>query len=155
MENILVVDDEKNIVTIISKMLEKWGYNAVQATSGDEALEKIKSAPIDLVITDLMMPKMDGITLIGKILEHYENMVIIVLTGYPTIDSAVQAIKAGAYDFMAKPIQADELKFKIDRSIERKNLIKSRSFLKGLNWALIFSIPFWLILGIILASILS
>ena len=155
MENILVVDDEKNIVTIISKMLEKWGYNAIQANSGDEALEKIKSVPIDMVITDLMMPKMDGITLTGKILEYYDNMVIIVLTGFPSIDTAVQAIKAGAYDYMVKPIQAEELKFKIDRCIERKNLIKSRSFLRGLNWALIFSIPFWLILGIILASLLK
>ena len=155
MINILVVDDERTIVDIISKMLEKWGYNPVQAYSGEEALEKIKKVPIDMVITDLMMPKMDGFSLISRILENNINMVIIVLTGFPSIDSAVQAIKAGASDYMVKPVQTEELKFKIDRCIERRNLIKSKSFLRGLNWALIFSIPFWLILGIILATILK
>ena len=145
---------KKNIVTIISKMLEKWGYNPVQATSGDEALEKINTIPIDMVITDLMMPKMDGITLIGKIMEINPSIITIVLTGFPSIDTAVQAVKAGAYDYMSKPVQSEELKIKIERCLERKRLIKSKSFLKGLNWALIFTIPFWLILGIILAKIL-
>ncbi len=155
MRNILIVDDEKSIVEIISQMIKKWGYNPIQATSGAEALEKIKTIPMDLVITDQIMPKMDGLTLIQEIIKLHENIMIIMLTGYPSIDSAVQAIKAGAFDYMAKPVQADELKLKIDRCIERENLIKSKSFLKGINWALIISIPFWLILGIILAGLLK
>jgi DNA-binding NtrC family response regulator len=155
MENILVVDDEKEITDIISRMLKKWGYNPVQAHSGPDALEKLKNMPIDLVITDLMMPEMDGMTLLGEILKQNDNMMVMMLTGFPSIETAVQAIKAGAFDYMVKPVQADELKSKVDRCIERKNLLKSKSVLKGLNWALIISIPFWLILGIILAKLLN
>jgi DNA-binding NtrC family response regulator len=153
MENILIVDDEEQIVNVISAMVKKWGYNPIQASSGAKALEKIKNTPVDLVISDLMMPEMDGISLVEKIMEIDRNMIIIMLTGFPSVDSAVQAIKAGANDYMVKPVKADELKYRIEKCIERKNLMRSRSLLKGLNWALIISIPFWLVLGIILAGI--
>jgi YesN/AraC family two-component response regulator len=154
MENILIVDDEKNIVHILSELVKKWGYNPIQAGSGKEALEKFKDMPVDLVITDMVMPEMDGLSLINKITEIRPNTMILMLTGYPTFDSAVQSIKAGAFDFLAKPINSDELKHKIERCIERKDLLKSKSVMKGMNWALIISIPFWLILGIILAKLL-
>jgi two-component system, NtrC family, response regulator AtoC len=154
MENILIVDDEEQIVNVISQMVKKWGYNPIQASSGAKALEKIRSMPVDLVISDLMMPRMDGITLVEKIMEIDNSIMIMMLTGYPSIDSAVQAIKAGAYDYMVKPVKADELKLKIEKCLEKKYLLRSKSLLKGLNWALIISIPFWLVLGIILAGIL-
>ena len=154
MENILIVDDEKNIVYILSELLKKWGYNPIQAISGEEALEKFNNMSVDLVITDMVMPGMDGLSLINKITEIRPNTVIIILTGYPSFDSAVQSIRGGAYDYIAKPIDANEMKLKIERCIERKNLLKSKSVLRGMNWALIISIPFWLILGIILAKLL-
>lgn len=154
MENILVVDDDKYVLDILSELLKRWGYNPIKAVSGEEALEKLELMSVDLVITDIVMPEMDGYALISKILEKYPDTIIIVLTGYPSFDSAVQSIRGGAYDFLAKPVNSDELKLKIERCIERKNLLKSKSVLKGFNWILIISIPFWLILGIILAYLL-
>ena len=106
MENILIVDDEKNIVYILSELLQKWGYNPIQAGSGKEALEKFKNMSIDLVITDMVMPGMDGLSLINKITEIRPNTIIIMLTGYPSFDSAVQSIRGGAYDYLAKPINS-------------------------------------------------
>jgi DNA-binding NtrC family response regulator len=155
MENILIVDDEKQILNILSELLKKWGYNPVQARSGMEALEKFKDMSIDLVITDMVMPEMDGLSLVNKILEIRPNTLIIILTGYPSFDSAVQSIRGGAFDYLAKPVNSEELKIKIQRSLERKDLLKSKTVLKGMNWALIISIPFWLILGIILAKLLK
>jgi DNA-binding NtrC family response regulator len=155
MENILIVDDEKNIVNILSELLKRWGYNPIQATSGKEALEKFNDLSIDLVITDMVMPEMDGLSLINKILEIRPNTIIMMLTGYPSFDSAVQSIRGGAYDYLAKPINSEELKYKIEKCMERKDLLKSKSVLRGMNWALIISIPFWLILGIILAKLLK
>ncbi|MFH0976801.1 MAG: response regulator [Spirochaetota bacterium] len=154
MENILIVDDEENILNILSELVRRWGYNPIKALSGEEALKKFNDLSIDLVITDLMMPGMDGITLIKKIIEMRENTMIIMLTGYPSIESAVEAIRNGAYDYLAKPVNTDELQIKIKRSMERKDLLRSKLILRGINWALIISIPFWLILGIILANIL-
>jgi len=154
MENILLVDDDKYILDILSELLKRWGYNPIKAASGEEALEKLEEISVDLVITDIVMPEMDGYALINKILEKYPDTIIIVLTGYPSFDSAVQSIRGGAYDFLAKPVNSEELKMKIERCIERKNLLKSKSVLKGFNWILIISIPFWLILGIILAYLL-
>ena len=78
----------------------------------------------------------------------------ILLTGYPSIDTAVKAMKDGAFDYLTKPINLDELKVKIDRGLEKMRLNKSLSFLKGVNWSLIISIPIWLILGIILSKLL-
>jgi len=155
MENILLVDDDKYILDILSELLKRWGYNPIKAASGEEALEKLEEISVDLVITDIVMPEMDGYALINKILEKYPDTIIIVLTGYPSFDSAVQSIRGGAYDFLAKPVNSEELKMKIERCIERKNLLKSKSVLKGFNWILIISIPFWLILGIILAYLLK
>ena len=155
MENILIVDDDPSVLAIISELIKKWEYNSIKAGSAKEAIEKFKNLSIDLVVTDLVMPEMDGISLIQKLNEMRQDTIIIVLTGYPSIDSAVQAIKAGAYDYLSKPVQAQELKVKISRALERKNLLRSKSVLKGMNWALIISIPFWLILGMILANFLK
>jgi DNA-binding NtrC family response regulator len=154
MENILIVDDEENIVNILSELVKRWGYNPIKAQSGKEALEKFNDLSIDLVITDMMMPVMDGITLIKKITAIRENTMIIMLTGYPSIESAVESIRNGAYDYLSKPVNTEELQIKIKRCIERKDLLRSKLVLRGINWALIISIPFWLILGIILANIL-
>ena len=146
---------KKAYCNLLAELIKKWGYNPVKAGSGKEALEKFKEIPVDLVITDMVMPEMDGLSLINKIIEIRPDTIIIMLTGYPSFDSAVQTIKAGAYDYLAKPVNSEELKIKVERCIERNDLLKSKSVLKGMNWALIISIPFWLILGIILAHLLK
>jgi DNA-binding NtrC family response regulator len=154
MKNILIVDDEEDVLGIISDVVRKWGYNPIVAQDGGEGLEKYKQLSIDLVLTDVKMPRMDGMALLKEIKNLDKGAVVMMLTGYPSIDSAITAIKQGAYDYLVKPVNLDELKFKIERSLEWKTLIKSRAFVKGLNWALIISIPLWLVLGIILAKLL-
>jgi DNA-binding NtrC family response regulator len=110
---------------------------------------------VDVVLTDLKMPEMDGITLLEEIKAHDKRAVVIVLTGHPSVDSAVKAIKEGAFDYLVKPIDLEELRVKIDRSLERRRLLQTLAFVRGLNWALIIMIPFWLLLGILLARVLK
>jgi two-component system response regulator PilR (NtrC family) len=79
---------------------------------------------------------------------------VIFLTGYPSLDSAISAMRSGACDYLVKPVNMDEFRLRIERGLERREHIKSLPVLRGLNWALLISIPFWLILGIILAKLL-
>lgn len=155
MENVLIVDDEEDIVHLMSETLDHWGYHPVTAMDGEEALEKFHETPIDLVITDLKLPKMDGVKLLNKVKDEDESTEVILFTGYPEVNSAIDAMKNGAYDYLVKPVDLSELKLKVDRAIERKNMGKSISTLKGINIAMMVSIPFWLILGIILTYLIK
>ena len=154
MYNILIIDDEEDILDVLSDVIRHWGYLPIVARDGQDALQKYQDMPVDLVLSDIKMPKMDGISLLERIRKLDKKAVIILLTGYPTIESAVQAMKDGAFDYLIKPVNLDELKLKIDRGLERLRLAKSLTFLKGFNWSLIISIPIWLILGIVLAKLL-
>lgn len=154
MANILIVDDEEDILETIPEVLKKWGHNPLVAKNGKEGLEKFIEYPVDFVITDMKMPEMDGLSLLEKIQQMEKQALVILLTGYPSLDSAITAMRHGAYDYLVKPVNLDELKLRIERGLERKEHMKSLPLLKGLNWALIISIPLWLVLGIILAKLL-
>ena len=110
--------------------------------------------PIDIVVTDIKMPEMDGLELLQKLQEIDKRHMVIFLTGYPSLDSAISALRNGAYDYLVKPVNLDEFRLRIERGLERKEHMKSLPLLRGLNWALLVSIPLWLILGIILAKLL-
>lgn len=154
MYSVLIIDDEEDILDVLSDVIRSWGYLPIVARDGQDALQKYQAMPVDLVLSDIKMPKMDGISLLERIKKLDKKAVVILLTGYPSIESAVQAMKDGAFDYLTKPVNLDELKVKIDRGLERMRLTKSLAFLKGINWSLIISIPIWLILGIILAKLL-
>ena len=154
MQNILIIDDEEDILDTLSEVISKWGYLPIVARDGEDALKKFDEVPIDLILSDIRMPKMDGLSLLEKIKRLSPHTIIILLTGYPSIETAVKAMKNGAFDYLTKPINLDELKVKIDRGLEMMRLNKSLSFLKGINWSLVISIPIWLILGIILSKLL-
>jgi DNA-binding NtrC family response regulator len=150
-ENILIVDDEDDILQIVSEFVSRWGYTPILAHDGEDALAKISEVPIDMMITDLRMPKADGMVLLDKVKELDPDTVVILFTGYPAIDSAVDAFKKGAFDYLTKPIDLEVLKKKIEEGLKTRQQASSRNTLKGLNWAMIISIPFWLVLGIIFA----
>jgi len=154
MKSVLVVEDEEDVLKIFSEQLTLWGYNTIIATSGDEGLRKFNETPIDLTISDIKMPGMDGITLLHEILKRDKQAIVILVTGYPSIDTAVQSMKDGAYDYLTKPLHIGELKIRVERAFEKKRLQKSLSLWKGVNWSLIISVPIWLLLGIILARLL-
>ena len=107
--NILVADDEVNIRRGLAMGLTDEGYNVYEAGNGLEALKIIASKDVDLVITDLKMPEMTGEELLKNITANYKNIPVIILTGHGTIETAVETMHNGAYDFMTKPLNLDHL----------------------------------------------
>ncbi len=152
---ILVVDDDKRLADDMVEYLSIYGYQAVAAYGGREALAKFEQGDFQLVITDLKMPEMDGMELLDAVKKLDSRVMVMVITGYSTIESAVTAIKKGAYDFIPKPFQMDELEIIVKRALERHTLFKRLGVFRGLTLALIISVPFWLILGIVLALVLK
>ena len=115
---IMVVDDEQNIREIISEFLQEVGYSVTLAVDGLDALEKVAYEQFDLYIIDVYMPRMGGLDLITKLKEIQPLAVIIVTTGYSSIDIAIKAIRTGAYHYLTKPIQADELLKVVESGIQ-------------------------------------
>ena len=105
----------------------------------------------DLVITDIRMPNLDGKDFLKRVKIIDKDAIIIVLTGYGSIPSAVELIKLGAYDYLEKPINFEELEMSLNRALEKKQIENQLNFFKGMLLTIIISIPLWLILGIILA----
>ncbi len=125
LENIkvLVVDDDEVSRIGCERILELSKYEVDLAEDGMEGLEKIRNNNYDLVVTDLMMPRMDGMQFLEEIRKIDEKIVPIVITGYATIENAVDAVKKGAYDYLAKPFTPDEFRAKIERALEKRRLL--------------------------------
>jgi signal transduction histidine kinase len=122
MTRVLVIDDEEGIRTGCCRVLEPEGYIVETAASGREGLEKFRQHPADLILIDVVMPDMRGVDLLGPIHEVDPDAVCIILTGYATVELAVQAIKSGAYDFLSKPFTADVLLMRVQKGLEHRRL---------------------------------
>lgn len=118
MASILIVDDEGGMRKSLSILFKKEGYQVYQAESGEAAIEYIKNKNIDLVITDLRMDNMSGTDLLGHIKERDLKVPVIIMTGFGTIDSAVSAMKMGAYDYITKPFEYEEILHRAQKAIE-------------------------------------
>ncbi len=129
-ERILVVDDDKASRGVLSGFLEMANYEVIEAGDGKEALEILDDSSFDSVITDLKMPGMDGVSLIKSINEQSRDIVAIVLTGFASVETAVLAMKAGAYDYITKPINRDELLLTLRKGLEFNRLRKENTSLK-------------------------
>lgn len=151
----MVVDDEEDVRQVISIYLEKIGYDVITASDGEDGLEKFRTGHIDVILSDLTMPTMDGLELLERVREIDKEVIFLMITGHPSIKSAVDAIKRGAYDYIEKPVQLEDMKIKIERAFESKSLKDQLRSSRGFAFALLFSIPIWLILGIILAILLK
>ncbi|GBE32228.1 transcriptional regulatory protein ZraR [bacterium BMS3Bbin05] len=119
---ILVAEDEEITLKHLLYALEKEGYTASGVHDGLEAWDMIKEGHFDVVITDIKMPGMDGITLLEKIEDRWPETEVIIITGFGSIDSAVEAMKRGAYDYITKPFNLDEILIKIKKILEKKSL---------------------------------
>ena len=119
---ILVVDDERSILVLLKEALGQWGYLVTTAASAAEALGILKSELFDALITDIRMPDMSGLELLREVKKQDESIEVVMMTGYPTIASAVQALKEGAYAYLSKPLILDELRHLMSRMMERKFL---------------------------------
>lgn len=109
MSKILIVDDERSIRITLSEFLKKAGFTVFSAADANEALEILLSNDIDVVVTDIIMPKVSGIELISRIRTHSEIIQILIMTGEPTVDTAVKAVREGANDYLSKPVARDVL----------------------------------------------
>jgi len=148
---ILVVDDQQNVADTVVEIMTRSGYTATAIYGGMEAVKRFQEGDFQLVITDLKMPEVDGMDLLKTVKGIDDRVPVIVITGYGTVKKAVEAIKIGAYDFIEKPVDRDKLLLIVERALERHSLFKQLGVFRGLTLALTISIPFWLILGIILA----
>lgn len=119
---ILIVDDEKNTREGLRWALDSTTCEISLAADGEEASRMLAASAFDLVITDLKMPRMDGMELLNLIIKKHPKTIVIVLTGHATVETAVEAIKKGAYDYIEKPINIDELNMLVDRALMQKNL---------------------------------
>ena len=125
MENptqILIVDDQINTCKSLQAILKKSGYHSDYTQSAEEALRRIQDAHYDIVISDIRIPGMDGMALLEELKKIQPSLVVIMITGYATIKSAVEAIQKGAYDYLPKPFTPDEVRVIIERAVERSRL---------------------------------
>jgi DNA-binding NtrC family response regulator len=130
MMHILVVDDEESQRTLLAGFLEKKGYTVTTAASGKEAVEKNRTTGFDLAILDLKMPEINGIETMTAMKKIDPETYFVILTGYGTIESAVEAMKSGAYDYLNKPINLDELELLIERISEEQTIHRELEVLR-------------------------
>ncbi len=130
-KSILVVDDEVSVRTSLEKVLSKEGYITRMAGSGNDAIKILSKVAVDIVLSDLKMPDGDGLELLRAIKKKTPNTEVILLTGYGTVETAVEAMKEGAYDFITKPFKKAVILSTIERAIERQNLRQENTYLKA------------------------
>lgn len=118
---VLLVDDEAPFVETMTKRLTKRNLRVIMALSGQEALEKIdKNRNLDVVILDVKMPGMDGIETLGEIKKKYPLIEVIMLTGHATVESAIEGMKSGAFDYLMKPCDLEQLMLKVEQATKKK-----------------------------------
>lgn len=117
---VMLVDDEERFLRTTKKLLSRRGYDVATATSGMQALEHLASQDVDVVVLDVKMPGIDGLQALREIKKLKSGIEVILLTGHASVDSAVEGLSFGAYDFLLKPCDIEELCLKIDAAQERK-----------------------------------
>ena len=128
---ILVVDDEIKMRRVLQMILQKEGYEIVTSKDGREALQKVEEENFDLVLTDMKMPGLSGIDLLKKIRESDKEIPVIMITAYGTVETAVKAMKEGAYDYLLKPFEKDEMKIIVANALKMKTLVRENRYLRG------------------------
>ncbi len=129
-DKILVADDEQSMREFLDIMLKKEGYKVSLAPNGEEVAKLVENDLFDLVLLDIRMPKLDGIAALKKIKASSPETVVIMITAYASADTAIKAMKEGAYDYITKPFKVEEIKLIIKNALEKKNLQKENVLLK-------------------------
>ena len=130
METIMIVDDEKNYPLILSAILEEEGFESLTANSGREALDILKHSDVDLVLTDMKMPSMDGIELLEHIKTADSELPVIMMTAHGTVDKAVEAMQKGAYSYVLKPFDNERLVLFVNKAIAMYRVVKENRRLR-------------------------
>src|SRR6266478_8950274 len=127
---ILVADDDEAARSGLADLLSSWGYEVEQAIDGKDALEKAPEFGPAVVIADLVMPALDGVALLKPLAEVYPNAVVILLTGHATVETAVSAMREGAYDYLTKPVDPRRLRVLLDKAVERGEMLREVTLLR-------------------------
>ena len=122
---ILVIDDEESLRDGAKRILSRLGFTVFLASTGQKGLDILEKEPAGIVLLDLKMPGMDGMEVLEKISAIEKNILVIVITGYATVETAIQAMKRGAYDFIPKPYEPDQLRIVVNRAKEKLSLEQS------------------------------
>jgi DNA-binding response OmpR family regulator len=132
--HILVVDDEGAIRYSVSKTLQRVGYQVSEAASGEDALDMMKGQPFDVVLTDIKMPGLTGVELLRQIKDTAPDSIVILMTGYASLSTAVEALRLGAHDYLIKPSTSQDIRASVARGVERaRNLRRRRLVLESLR----------------------
>jgi putative two-component system response regulator len=122
--NCLIVDDEPRLRQILTQLMRSDGFQCVEAANGLEALEHLRKLPITLVLTDMEMPKMDGIQLLKQVRERHPDVAVIMITGNADVETAVGALSIGAMDYITKPFQLKEVQARVHQALDKRRLIQ-------------------------------
>lgn len=154
-ERILVVDDDKGVREALAEFLTSLEYVVETADDGQDALNKYRKGDFEVILADVIMPNVDGMELLKRIRDVSDDVIFLMITGHPSIGTAVDSIKRGADDYITKPFHLEDVKIRIDKAIEERTLKGRLKTAQGLAWGLMLSIPLWLLLGIILVILLK
>jgi DNA-binding NtrC family response regulator len=124
-DTLLVVDDSPDTLEVLQRNLESQGYRIYTSSGAVEAIRILESTPVDLVITDLKMPEIDGLSLVRHIQENFKDTEVMMITGYPSIEGAVEAVKTGAEEYLAKPFTEEELFSAVRRALDKLHLSRA------------------------------
>ena len=130
MSNILIIDDERSIRNVLKDILSNEGYKMDEAADGEEGFKKFTSNNYDLVLCDIKMPKMDGLDFLQKAYEHNPDVPVIMISGHGNIETAVEAVKKGAFDYISKPPDLNRLLITIRNAMDKNNLVQETKVLK-------------------------
>ncbi len=155
MERILVVEDDEDIRALLIETLKRWNYEPLVALNGMDGLEKFRSQSFPLVITDIRMPILDGLSMLKTIKKENPKTSIIVITGYPSVNSAVESLMEGADSYLIKPINLDDLQVKIKKTFENRKIQQALASTKIANIILVLLIPVWIIAGYFFARLIQ
>ena len=153
MERILVVEDDEGIRDLLVETLTRWGFEPVLAENGQVGLEKFHSESFSIIITDVRMPIMDGLTMLKAMKREKPKIPIIVITGYPSVDSAVESLVEGADYYLVKPLNIDDLEAKIKKCFQKRKTQRALDSMKIANIVMVVLIPLWIIAGFLLAKL--
>ncbi len=128
--SILIADDESSIRESLTIVLEDEGYNCTTVQDGEEAIEAIDENSFDIIISDLKMPKTDGLGVLEHALQHSSDTLTIIITAHATIETAIQALRKGAADYILKPLDFDEVLIRIENLLEHKNVVQENKYLR-------------------------
>ena len=128
--SILIVDDEPNYLIVLSELLQDEGFEVFTAPDGEQGIKIVNDVDLDIVITDMQMPGMDGIQFMLQIKEKLSDLPVIVITAYAEVDKAVEAMQAGAFSYLAKPFSNDELIVSLRKAAQHYALIRENTRLR-------------------------